>query len=559
MTWPDAAYVSYGYDDAGAPKTVADSAGTSLVSFSYDDLGRRVGLGRGNGTSTGYGYTDGSLASLTQTLPLSTGNSNTTSFTRNPAGQVLSRTQSNDGVYSWTGVAASRANTVDGLNRVTNVNGTAYGYDGNGNLTTGDPVWTFSYDAENKLKLATASNGASVSLAYAPDNMLTSTTESSGNVVTSFLYDGTDLVGEYNSAGTLLRRYIPGPGVDEPLVWFEGSAASTAAATARYFHADALGSIVAVSDASGAAHSTYSYGPYGEASRLSGSRFKYTGQITLPGVGLNYYKARMYAPLLGRFLQTDPIGTAGGMNIYGYVQGDPVNATDPLGLAARGVPPVGSRIVRQNGTEIPGERPTKPGGFDERVKGEFHSCTGDSASCDQLAGDIAYINNLAAFNAFSREVGYQFRDALSGGASTDPRDYDENDPNYHKFVVTNMICSFGIPQCSSEAVFNSLHYFAAPGQTNRSYNGNIVEIPFGAGSVIQRVDERNLTIYNRTRPDHAFNPGFIQRTVVSIGVGVFIQTTGIGTGGLKWVNEQIGPPAFELLDALIARHVIKGS
>jgi hypothetical protein len=54
--------------------------------------------------------------------------------------------------------------------------------------------------------------------------------------------------------------------------------------------------------------------------------------IVLPGVGLLYYKARMYSPLLGRFLQTDPIGTAGGMNVYGYVGGDPVNASDPWGL-----------------------------------------------------------------------------------------------------------------------------------------------------------------------------------------------------------------------------------
>jgi RHS repeat-associated protein len=65
------------------------------------------------------------------------------------------------------------------------------------------------------------------------------------------------------------------------------------------------------------------------------------GQITLPGVGLQYYKARMYSPLLGRFLQPDPIGVSGGMNIYGYVGGDPVNNTDPLGLCSI---PLGSII-----------------------------------------------------------------------------------------------------------------------------------------------------------------------------------------------------------------------
>jgi hypothetical protein len=95
-------------------------------------------------------------------------------------------------------------------------------------------------------------------------------------------------VAEYNSAGTLLRRYVPGPGMDEPLVWFEGAAASTAASAAKYFHADIQGSINAVSEAGGTVHSTYAYGPYGEPSRLTGSRFRYTGQITLPGVGLNY-------------------------------------------------------------------------------------------------------------------------------------------------------------------------------------------------------------------------------------------------------------------------------
>jgi RHS repeat-associated protein len=51
-------------------------------------------------------------------------------------------------------------------------------------------------------------------------------------------------------------------------------------------------------------------------------------------LGLYYYKARMYSPTLGRFLQTDPIGTKDDLNLYAYVKNNPVNFTDPTGLIA---------------------------------------------------------------------------------------------------------------------------------------------------------------------------------------------------------------------------------
>ncbi|HEX8618535.1 MAG TPA: RHS repeat-associated core domain-containing protein, partial [Thermoanaerobaculia bacterium] len=99
------------------------------------------------------------------------------------------------------------------------------------------------------------------------------------------------------------------------------------------FVRDDPASIVAVVNTAGTAVAINSYDPWGIPAAGNVGRYGYTGQTWIPELGLWYYKTRFYSPTTGRFLQVDPIGYDGGSNLYAYVGNDPVNFSDPTGLA----------------------------------------------------------------------------------------------------------------------------------------------------------------------------------------------------------------------------------
>ena len=137
---------------------------------------------------------------------------------------------------------------------------------------------------------------------------------------------------EYDGAGTLLRRYVHGPGIDEPLVWYEGSTTTAKS----WLYADHLGSIIGTANSAGTSTAIHSYGPFGEPNVTTGVRFRYTGQQYLGGLNrtTTRHGSTLYSPELGRFLQTDLIGTADDLNLYAYVGNNRGNFSDPTGLAA---------------------------------------------------------------------------------------------------------------------------------------------------------------------------------------------------------------------------------
>jgi RHS repeat-associated protein len=340
ITHPDGFSSATSYDGLNRPNYF-DANGYGQIYAYYLPHGGFQGVGRPNGTSSGYAYD--ALQRLQGRVDYFVGTNNDVyrSWSYNAAGGLSSQYREVIGAggadpYAWTRhYAVNRNYTTNGLNQYSAAGppagpgGATFGYDLNGNLIS-DGSSTYVYDIENRL---VSGNGAT--LVYDPLGRLFQVTGTVAGITstTRFLYDGDALVAEYNGANNLTRRHLHWVGADVPMVTFDGAGLTTP----LYLYTDHQGSIVAATDGAGVPAVINSYDEYGIPGLSNAGRFQYTGQVWLAELGMYYYKARVYSPTLGRFMQTDQVGYEGGNNLYGYVENDPVNRTDPEGQWSKAV------------------------------------------------------------------------------------------------------------------------------------------------------------------------------------------------------------------------------
>ena len=229
---------------------------------------------------------------------------------------------------------------TDGLSHTT-----SYAYDAMGDLITetdrtGGGTTTYGYDYRNRLP--GAKQGGTVVGTYvynALDQRIE--VQDSGGSTTWTVYNGTsadalpsaDFSG---SGGTLLTRYISGPGMVNGAVVDELLARTSSGGTTAWYLTDKLDSVRDVVRSAGSVLDHVVYDSFGnittETSATNGDRFKFAGMEYDSTTGQSYDRARYCSSSNGRFSSLDPNGfSADDPNLYRYVRNDPSGATDFTG------------------------------------------------------------------------------------------------------------------------------------------------------------------------------------------------------------------------------------
>jgi RHS repeat-associated protein len=341
VSLPNGVDTSLTFDTASRLTDISHVLGgvTTVSSFGYghDSVNNRTSLTQTRSTvsvQTALSYVYDDLDRLTQATHPQVAAADET-FGYDPLGNRLNRDgQVVDSVF-------------DGANRLIEDQDFTYAYDLNGNLESktakmGGAVTDYTWDAEDRLTRIDLPGGGFAEYLY--DGIGRRIQKDANGAVTRYVYDGSDILLEYDGLNLLLARYTHGSGIDDQvMVERDIDSSGSFDASERFFYlGDGLGSVTELTDSAGAAARTLVYDSYGQIVQDTGGvaqPFAFTGREFDAESGLYFYRARYYDAATGRFLSEDPLGFVGGDgNLYRYVLNNPVRLVDPSGEIAIAAP-----------------------------------------------------------------------------------------------------------------------------------------------------------------------------------------------------------------------------
>jgi RHS repeat-associated protein len=326
VTYPDGKAVAYGYDAANRMTNVTDWAGR-VTSYAYDADNRITLITHPNGTITTKSYgLDGRVIHQADL----TGASNViyqVDYAYDAAAQIIGETNQPPATPFQPAAVTMAYDADDAL---TNFCSQAVTNDANGNMLygplTNGAFAAYTYDARNRL---TGAGGFRYT--YDPVGNRVKVTNSA--TVTAFVVNPNAALSQVlmRIQNGVTNYYVYGLGLLYEVTPING------VETVFTHHYDYRGSTVAITDASANTIDRISYSPYGTISARSGSTdtpFLFNGAygVQTDANALLFMRARFYNTTICRFVNPDPIGLAGGQNLYAYAGGNPISGLDPFGL-----------------------------------------------------------------------------------------------------------------------------------------------------------------------------------------------------------------------------------
>jgi RHS repeat-associated protein len=340
-------YTGFMGEVAGIHHQTSDPTTVVDLDYGYDDNHDRLYEAFGGGND-GNAYVYDRLRRLTTAYQ---GSDDVTAPASNPYVTKIQYAMDDDGnrdevvVTPYEDTPVTTGYTANTLNQYTAVGATSPTHDANGNLAD-DDTYQYLYDYRNQL--VRVKEGSTTVVSYKYDALGRRVTKVlSSTDWERYFYSGLETIATYNYYNTHKQDFVYGQGIDEIVMLEQADVLDhdddqdTSELTRHFYHRNALGSVLEITDALEATVCSYRYDPYGALTITVGGtpqgsdplaqHWTFTGRFFDEETGFYYYRARMYDPATGRFLQRDPLGFSSGPTLHAYVECSPQVWVDPMG------------------------------------------------------------------------------------------------------------------------------------------------------------------------------------------------------------------------------------